>query len=159
MYLKHATQLSQPKVLYPHIWEHLAIEHLEGALTGIEKQYNRCVSTSSSLTQVLIILVTVPNTILCAPCKLGLKPEPDICRQISFYLAEIYTCDVNYIKKKLPTTMNRWGKVHITNAGDNVHAQCAISQAQEQTLRDASFIQVRSLLVVSCLGLIIYSTP
>ena len=57
---------------------------------------------------------------------------------VSLYLAEIYACDVNYIKKKLPTTMNRWGKVCNTNAGDKVCAQCAISQAQEQTLHDAS---------------------
>ena len=119
------------------------------------------VSTSSSLTQVLILLVTVPNTILHArgPCKLGLKPEPEVYHWISLYLAELYACDVSYIKKKLPTTMNRWGNVHLTNAGDKVHTQCAISQAQEQTLCDASFIWVHSLLVVSCLGLIIYSTP
>ena len=44
--------------------------------------------------------------------------------------------------------MNKWGKVCIANVGDKVCAQCAISQAQEQTLRNVSFIQVCSLLVV-----------
>ena len=42
MYLKCTTQLSQLKVLYPCVWEHLAMECLEGALIGIEKQYNGC---------------------------------------------------------------------------------------------------------------------
>ena len=42
MYLKCTTQLSQLKALYPCVWDHQAVERLEGALTGIEKQYHGC---------------------------------------------------------------------------------------------------------------------
>jgi hypothetical protein len=42
MYLRRSAQLSQLKASYTRVWEHLASERIEGALTGTEMLYQDC---------------------------------------------------------------------------------------------------------------------
>jgi hypothetical protein len=44
--------------------------------------------------------------------------------------------------------MIRWGKVCIANGGDRIRAQCAVSPAQAQTCRDASYIRVSESAII-----------
>jgi hypothetical protein len=142
MYMKRSAQLSQLKACYQRVWDHLSSGAMEGALTSTEVTYPECVSYLLLLTWVDLHLID-PNSILRAPRKLNFKPDVDMQRRLSQYLALIYACETKGIKAILPETMTQWGKVRIANGGDKIRAACAVSQAQAETTRNSSFVRVR----------------
>jgi hypothetical protein len=53
MYLKRSAQLSQLKVCYQQIWDLLAPDSIEGALTATERVYTECKFRSHKLIAIM----------------------------------------------------------------------------------------------------------
>src|SRR5258708_2260337 len=67
-------------------------------------------------------------------------PEPSIRKKIANYLITVFGQTRAHYLQQLPKTMPRWGKVHIRNGGDCIHA--AIAQCDNSKNHKASFVQV-----------------
>src|SRR5258708_40231272 len=60
-------------------------------------------------------------------------PEPSIQKKIANYLITVFGQTQAHYLQQLPKMMPQWGKVHIRNGGDCIHA--AIAQCDNQELQ------------------------
>src|SRR6266436_9734952 len=67
-------------------------------------------------------------------------PEPSIQMKITNYLITAFGQTWAHYLQQLPKMMPQWGKVHIRNGGDCIHA--AIAQCDNSKNHKASFVQV-----------------
>ena len=83
------------------------------------------------------------KSILRSPRKNNFEPDGDLRRRIVGYFLQVYEgARLADVERIVPTSMTRWGKVRIAGGGNKIRSKSAVSVAQSQSVRDASFVRV-----------------